>query len=108
MNQLGFFAGRLKQVNDGAIGSVTHACDSSLTSAFCIALENPFYLLSSELATIVNCIDRLGKGFATLWTFESLITLAGAVVLVGFWMVTIGTLHGCLPDSPGFYDASHV
>ncbi len=73
-----------------------------------MGLENPFHLLRGDLAAIIQRINRLSEGFATLRTFESLISVARAVVLMGFRMVTVGTLHEASPDSTDFYDESHV
>ncbi|MEM6836976.1 MAG: hypothetical protein AAF609_08980, partial [Cyanobacteria bacterium P01_C01_bin.120] len=41
-------------------------------------------------------------------TFEALIAFARSVVLMGFRVVTVGTLHHASPDSSDADDESHV
>ena len=77
-----------------------------------IAMEEIIHVASrngSEMLSTDSCnlSIELGNGgflrkiesFATLWTFESLISCARVVVLMGFQMVVVGTLHESAPDS---------
>ena len=58
-----------------------------------MALEDGFDLLSGDLTAIINRIEGLCEGLATLRTFEALIAFAGLSVLVDFRVVTVGALH---------------
>ena len=73
-----------------------------------MGLKNPLHLFRRDLPSIIHRVDRLSEGFATLRTFESLISVARAIVFMGFRMVTVGTLHEASPDSTGSYDEAHV
>jgi hypothetical protein len=73
-----------------------------------MCLEDGFNLLSGDLTAIINRVEGLREGFATLRTFEALIAFAGAIVLVSFRVVAVGTLHHASPDSLDANDESHV
>ena len=71
-------------------------------------LEDDFDLLNGDLPSIIDGVEGLREGFATLRTFEALIAFARSVVLMGFRVVTVGTLHLASPDSSDDDDESHV
>jgi hypothetical protein len=71
-------------------------------------LEDGFDLLNGHLTAIIDCVKGLRERFATLRTFEALIAFARSVVLMGFRVVAVGTLHHASPDSSDADDESHV
>jgi hypothetical protein len=73
-----------------------------------MGLEDGFDLLSGDLTAIINRLEGLREGFATLRTFEALMPFAGSFVLVSFRVVAVGTLHHASPDSLDANDESHV
>ena len=64
-----------------------------------MALEDRLDFLNGDLPSIINRVNALSEGFATGRTFEALIPFTCSVVLVGFRVVTVGTLHHASPDS---------
>jgi hypothetical protein len=73
-----------------------------------MALEDRLDFLNADLPSIINRVNALSEGLSTLRTFEALISFAGSVVLVGFRVVAVGTLHHASPDSSDSNDESHV
>jgi hypothetical protein len=73
-----------------------------------MALEDGLDFLNGDLPSIINRVNALREGFATMRTLVALIAFTRSVVLVGFRVVTVETSHGASPDSSDANDESHV